>query len=345
MIAIDAMGGDYAPHAMVLGSLPAARSGIALQLYGNQELLEKLLNEADESWRSLPITVVDCSEVINMGEEPTRAVRKKDSSLYQAVYAVSRGVAQAVVTAGNSGSALVTSMLVLETIPGITRPAIGTLLPTQTGGTVFCLDLGANVDAKAVFLEQFAYMGHAYVQAMRGIEHPRIALLSNGEEQYKGPANVRQAYELLNNSTLNFIGNIEPNNIFNGHTDVVVSDGFAGNIMLKTIEGTVAALMDWLKRAFNTNLFTKFIGLLCKPIFKKIKKQCDYAQQGGALLLGVKHPVIIAHGCSDARAFEHAVRYAHAVVQKKVIQRFNERFAVAIATRPVPSESQVHSAS
>lgn len=323
MIAIDTMGGDFAPYAIVFGALRAAKQGIPVLLFGNQIHVSTILDQLDNSWQRLPIQIHHCSEVIGMAEEPTRSVlHKKDSSLMRAVQAVAQGTAGAVVSAGNSGAALVAGMVYLGKLPGIFRPALGGFLPTKNG-VVFCIDLGANVDCKAEYLQQFALMGSAYVQLMQGIKNPKIALLSNGTESSKGTKLIQSAHEMLAQSCLEFVGNCEPLDIFNDKADVVVCEGFSGNIMLKSVEATVQIVTQWLKDEGNRSLLGRCVGFFAKPVFKRLKKNIKKAQRGGALLLGVSKPLIIAHGDSGPEAIEEAIVFAHENVTSNFHSKFN----------------------
>ena len=332
MIAIDAMGGDYAPLSIIGGAFKTAIKGIPVQLYGDEERIISFLNQLSSTWQSLPISIVHCSEIVTMQDEPSRAIlRKKDSSLLQAIRAVADGKAQAVVSAGNSGASLVGAIMMLGKLPNILRPAIGGFLPTQKG-SVLCTDLGANVDCKPEFLHQFAIMGNAYVKLVKGIESPRIALLSNGVEPSKGTKLIQQAYEILNNSGLHFIGNCEPQDILNGVADVVVCEGFSGNIMLKAMEATVQVVTQWLKDEGNKSLLGKCIGLLGSPVFKRLKKNIKKAQRGGALLLGVKKPLVIAHGSSNALAIEDAIMFAHNISSGDFCNKYNGIVAQLLQT-------------
>ena len=323
MIAVDAMGGDFAPTVTIQGAYNAARKGIRIALYGQEVIMVDILNKIDPQWHTLSIELIDCPDVVEMADEPTRSVLKKNSSLMRALQAVKHQQAQAVVTAGNSGAAVVGSILVFERVKGITRPALGTFLPTKKG-SLFVIDIGANVDCKPEYLQQFACMGHLFVQQHKGIKNPRIGLLSNGQERGKGSYATKQAYYLLEQSSLNFVGNIESREVFNDATDVLVCDGFVGNILLKAVQGTSTALTEWIKESFNQSFFGRVVGGLSKPFFKKLKNSVDYQQTGGALLLGVNYPLIIAHGCSNAMAFENAIIFAHKVVNQQMIQQFND---------------------
>ncbi len=332
MIAVDAMGGDYAPQEAVKGALTAAKSGIPLVLFGNQEKIISLLTDYCPRWRSLPIQLVHCSDVIGMDEDPIRAVlRKKDSSIIRALYAVQSGSVDAFVSAGNSGAVMAAASIIVGRVPGVLRPAIGGFLPTHTG-SFFCLDLGANPDCKPENLVQFAYMGHAYVRLIKEIAQPKIALLSNGHESYKGSLLEKEAFSLLEKTSLQFMGNIESRDVFSGRVDVVVTDGFTGNVLLKGIQGTAQAVMDWMKDESARSLWSRLLLLLSWPILARIKKRIDYARTGGALLLGVTKPVIIAHGSSKAQAITQAIIFAHKTVQQKILPTFNESLKSLLIT-------------
>jgi glycerol-3-phosphate acyltransferase PlsX len=281
-----------------------------------------LLKGHEPSWQMLPINIVHCSEEISMSAEPSRSVFKmENSSLVQAVKAVRDDVAHAVISAGNSGAALVAGMMHIGKIPGILRPAIGGFLPTRQN-SVFCIDLGANVDPKPEYLKQFALMGYAYVRLTKGIEKPRIALLANGTEPSKGTRLIQQVHALLASSSLPFVGNCEPYDILNDCADVIVCEGFSGNVMLKSLEATIHVVTQWLKDEGNKTLLGQCVGFFGSPIFRRLKKNIKKAQRGGALLLGLQKPMIIAHGSSDGEAIEDAITFAHNVA----IQDFNKAF-------------------
>lgn len=325
MIAVDAMGGDRAPQAIVQGAITAAQSGIPILLCGDQDQLASLLTSYAPSWQSLPIEIQHAPQVIAMEDEPTKAVKKKsESSLVQAMKAVRSGRATAFVSAGNSGAVLIASILFIGRMPGILRPAIGGFIPTRKK-SIFCLDLGANVDCKAAYLYQFALLGHAYVRLIRGIEKPRVALLSNGHEPYKGSAEIKKVFDYLSKSSLHFVGNLEPRDMFHDHADILVCDGFAGNVMLKSIQGAAHALFTWIKDESTQSSWFKQVMLWGnKPLFERIKSKMDYATTGGALLLGVQHPVVLAHGRSDARAITNAIRFAQQVVDNNYVPILQE---------------------
>ena len=324
MIAVDAMGGDFAPHSVVQGALQAARKNIKVGLYGDQVQLFSLLYELDLNWEQLPIEVIHCSQVIEMTDQASRSIlQKKDSSLVRALVDVQQEKAHAVVSAGNSGAALVGGTLILGRVPGIERPAIGNFLPNMQDGSTFCIDLGANVDCKPEQLVQFAIMGHVYTKMVHHIANPRIGLLSNGHEPYKGSQLIKKTYCLLEQSPdLNFIGNVEPTDLFSGRADVLVSDGFSGNIMLKTAEGTSAALKYWLRQEYSASWWGKFLGFFGRTLFARIRSRLDYERQGGALLLGIRSPLVVAHGCSNAQAITNAIKFAHKKVKTAFISRF-----------------------
>lgn len=330
MIAVDAMGGDFAPQVVVQGALQAARfHGVSIHLFGDKESLESCLDAIWKSWRTLPIIITHCSQRLEMADEPSRSVlQKKDSSLVKAVQAVAENQCGAVVSAGNSGAMLVASTLLIGRIPGILRPAIGSFIPAQKR-PFFCLDLGANVDCKPEYLEQFAYMGHAYVSGITETKKPRVALLSNGHEPYKGSDCVKKVYDLLQNAQIDFVGNKEARDIFDGSVDVVVCDGFAGNVLLKTAQGVVKTFLEWLSQEASQSILARLMLTVSYPIIKRLKTRADYSSIGGAILLGVQKPVIIAHGSSNAKAIMQAILFAQKAVEEKHIERFKNQFDTA----------------
>jgi len=337
MIAVDAMGGDHAPREAVKGALAAAEDGVPLVLFGKKDVLVSLLSEHNSQWHTLPIKVVHCSEVIDMGDNPIKSImRKKDSSLMRGMHAVQEGEAHAFVSAGNSGAVVAAATIIVGRVEGVLRPAIGSFLPTNTGSSLFCLDLGANPDCKPEYLVQFAYMGMAYVRLKKHIAQPRIALLSNGHESCKGSQLVRSTYELLEKEQIHFVGNIESRDIFSDKTDVVITDGFTGNVLLKGIQGTANSVLEWMKEEARRSLWSRIMLACSWPILSRIKKRIDYARTGGALLLGVKNPVIIAHGSSKAIAIKQAIMLAHSTVQNKILPTFNESLKKIIAQSSLP---------
>lgn len=333
MIAVDAMGGDFAPQAVVMGALDVARChAIPVALFGDEKQIVSLLDQADRNWRKLSISIIHCSQLIAMHDEPGRAVlQKRDASLVRAVQAVVDGSAQAVVSAGHSGAMLVASTLLIGRTKGVLRPAIGGFIPT-VNGSLFCIDLGGNTDCKPEYLEQFAYMGHVYVQLMKQIESPRIALLSNGHEAYKGSLAVKEAYDRLSIAPINFVGNKEAREIFDDSADVLVCDGFVGNVMLKTAQGAARTIMKWLSDEAARSWISKIMLLASAPLLKRLKEKMDYARVGGAFLLGVQKPVVIAHGSSSSTAIAQAIMMAHAAVLDDRISRFNEQVSFFLNT-------------
>ena len=326
MVAVDAMGGDFAPEAIVVGSYNAAKRNTPVVLFGDEKKIIAILQKCDNLWQQLSIKIVHCDSVIKMDDIPTKEIlKKKDSSLVRAVNSVVNGDCKAFVSAGNSGAILVAGTLISGRIKGVLRPAIGEFLPGRNG-PVFFMDLGANVDCKPEHLEQFAAMGHAYVSLQKNIFRPKIALLSNGHEPCKGCVVVKQAHCLLKKSKLNFIGNIESRTALEKNcADVVVCDGFSGNVLLKSVQGVAKTLAHWLKQEHKSSFFSKIAYLFNASIYKRLMKRMDYSTKGGALLLGVNHPIIIAHGCSKDRAITNAILFAHDVVKQKIIEKFSKK--------------------
>jgi len=308
-IALDAMGGDYAPQVEIEGAIQAATElNISLTLVGNKEIIESELEKRGAT--HLPITVQNATEVVAMHESPSTAVRKKkDSSIRVAFDLVRRGEADAAVSAGNSGATMATAMFALKRLAGVDRPAIATVMPTLRGKAVV-LDVGGNVDCKPAHLAQFAVMGEVYAKHVLGIGNPRVGLLSNGSEEEKGTDTTRQAHAMLKNSSLNYVGYIEGRDIYNGSIDVVTCDGFVGNVVLKTSEGLADAMGRMLKEEMNKSFLAKVGYLLAKKSFKELKKRVDYSEYGGAPLLGIDGVGFICHGGSNAKAIKNAIRYA-----------------------------------
>ncbi len=314
-ISIDAMGGDNAPHEIVKGAYEAleAFDDLNIILYGDESKLESLVTKHDR------LTVVHTDEVIEGTDEPVRAIRrKKNSSMVKMAESVKNGEADACVSAGNTGALMAAGLFVVGRIDQVDRPALAPTLPTIDGKGFVMLDLGANSDAKPEHLQQFAVMGSVYAEKVRGIKNPRVGLLNIGTEDKKGNELTKAAFLLLKETPVNFIGNVESRDLLNGVADVVVTDGFTGNMVLKTIEGTAAAMFTLLKEAFNTSTKTKISALLVKDQLKGIKNKLDYSEYGGAGLFGLKAPVIKAHGSSNSRAIFHAIRQARTMVENNV---------------------------
>jgi len=322
-IVLDAMGGDHAPPVAVEGGVWAAREyGIEVILVGREEDVQRELARYDTSGLSLPI--VHASQVIEMEEHPAAAVKaKQDSSMVVGMGLIKRGEADAFVSAGNSGGVMAAALFSLGRIRGIKRPALSTVYPT-TPGLCFMLDVGANTDCKPEYLFQFAYMGVAYAERVLGIANPRVGIVSNGEEEGKGSILVQEAYQLLKKSGLNFIGNVEGKDIPAGMADVVVTDGFTGNVIGKLSEGLAASLLSVIKEEIKKSPIATVGALLSRPAFDKVKKRLDYAEFGGAPLLGVDGVVIVAHGRSNAKAIKNAVRVAKQAVEGGMLAAIKE---------------------
>lgn len=316
-IAIDVMGGDHAPKQPVLGAMKAVREfpDIEMILVGNEkEINEHLINNER-------ISIVHTEEKILGTDEPVRAVRrKKNASLVLAAQLVKDGEADACISAGNTGALMAAGLFVVGRIDGIDRPALAPTLPTIDGGGFVLLDVGANSDAKPEHLVQYAIMGSIYAQKVRRIANPRVALLNIGSEEKKGNELTKQAYGLLKDAKINFTGNVEARDLLNGAADVVVTDGFTGNMVLKTIEGTAMSVFSMLKVGLMSNTKSKLAAAMLKPQFKAIKNQMDYSEYGGAGLFGLKAPVIKAHGSSDDHAIYNAIRQTRDMVNHQVVQ-------------------------
>ncbi len=310
-IAIDAMGGDHSPTSELEGALQAARDlGVGIVLVGPEGLLRNGLREM--GWTNEPIEIVNATEVIAMTDDVARSVRrKKDSTIRVSIDLLRSGKVDAVVSAGNTGAVMMTAALWLGTLEGVERPALATILPTLNGAGTVLLDVGANADCKPAFLEQFAVMGSLYAEKILNRPRPRVALLSIGEEDTKGNELVRETHKLLRSvEGINFVGNVEGKDLYVGDADVIVCDGFTGNVVLKTSEGLIDAMQRMLKEEMMRRLDTKAGAVLVRPAFQAFKKRLDYAEYGGAPLLGAKGTVIICHGRSNAKAIRNAVRAA-----------------------------------
>ncbi len=315
-IAVDAMGGDRAPGAVVEGALLAANElGIEVLLVGQKDAVEQALARC--STNSPSIEVVPASQTVTMDESPSTALRKKDSSMKVAFELMKRGAVQAVVSAGNSGAMMATGMFVLGNLPQVERPAILVVIPTLGKGTVV-IDAGANVDCKPRHLLQFGLMGSIYAERVLGIARPRVGVLSNGEEEGKGNDLTRAASEQLSSTPLNYIGYVEGRDICDGEVDVVVCDGFTGNVTLKTMEGVASFIVGVLKDAFRQTLMSRLGYLLSRKSLLKAYNRLDHAEYGGAPLLGLNGVAIIAHGGSGPKAIKNAIRVAKETVSHDV---------------------------
>ncbi|MBN2233119.1 MAG: phosphate acyltransferase PlsX [Deltaproteobacteria bacterium] len=316
-IAVDAMGGDHAPEEIVAGAVDAAREyNLKVILVGYRERIEHELSR--HNVRDLPIYIQHASEVVNMDESPSKALRrKKDSSLRVSVDLVRDGRAQGAVSAGNSGAAMAVAMFSMKKLEHIDRPAIVAHIPTLTGTTAL-LDVGGNVDCKPLHLAQFAVMGSVYATYLLHKTTPRVGLLSNGEEESKGTDTTRETDRLLRTSSLNYIGYVEGRDIFPGEVDVVVCDGFVGNIVLKASEGLAAAMTGRLKQELAATPIRRLGAVLSRGAFRNLAKAVDYAEYGGAPLLGVNGNCFIAHGSSCRRAIKNAIRASAEFASRKV---------------------------
>lgn len=311
VIAVDALGGDRGPLIPVEAALNVARSGTAITLVGD----EGVLRDAAARFGGLPrnVEIVHAPEAIAMDEKPSQAVRKKrGASIVVASRLVAEGRADAVVSAGNSGAAMAAGLFELGRIPGVQRPALASAFPTKQQPAVV-LDLGANVEPTPIQLAQFAILGEAYARAVLHRERPRVAILTNGSEEVKGSDLTRAAHELLGRSTIHYVGYCEGRDIFTGDLDVIVTDGFTGNVLLKTLEGFVVAVRDILEREIRGSITASAGALLMRNIFGTVKRKLDYEEAGGAPLLGLQRSSIVAHGASSVKALEHAIRAASAL--------------------------------
>lgn len=309
-ICIDAMGGDAAPAVEVEGAVLAAREyGVRTVLVGDEQVLRAELSGHDAE--ALPVDIVHASEVITMEDTAGKALRqKRDSSVRVAARLVRDGAAHGLISAGNTGAAMAISKVVMGVLPGVSRPALAQVFPTLEGTWAVLIDVGANVDCDAELLAEFATMGEVYSRVIFHRENPRVGLLSIGEEAHKGNEQTRRALPLLQRLPLNFVGNVEGRDIYSGHVDVVVCDGFVGNVALKVSEGLVKAIGAMLRESLEANLTRKMGYVLARNAFEDFRKRVDYSEYGGAPLLGVKGVCIICHGNSNANAIKNAVRVA-----------------------------------
>ncbi|MCL4318804.1 MAG: phosphate acyltransferase PlsX [Firmicutes bacterium] len=324
-IAVDAMGGDHAPSAPVMGSLEAIQriEDLEVVLVGDHDRITSL-------WKNIPrstrLHVHHAPEVIGMGEAPVQAVRRKpDSSMVQAMRLVQSGKADAVISAGNTGALMTAGLFVVGRMSGIERPALSALLPVMKGWGLLLLDVGANLDPKPFQLVQYGIMGAYYCQEVYGLDNPRVGLLNVGEEPRKGTPLVRETYERLERSGLNFVGNIEARELLQGRADIVVADGFSGNIALKLTEGVARDLMGEFKTLLMENFKTKLAAYFLKDGLMALKKRMDYQEYGGAPLLGLDQIVYKVHGSSQSTAFNSAIQVANNYCQKNTQDRLRER--------------------
>ncbi len=328
VIALDAMGSDRAPKPEIEGTIHAARHyGVHVVLVGREPLIRAELGRIPAA-ASLPIQVVHASEVIAMEDKAVQAVRaKRDSSLRVGLRLVREGKASGFVTAGNTGAAMATAKMVLGGLPGVDRPALAAVIPTAVGTVAILLDVGANVDCKPQNLEQFAVMGEIYFRSMFGTRRPRVGLLSIGQEEGKGNDLTREAFPLLKQLPLNFIGNVEGRDLYNGKVDVIVADGFVGNVALKTSEGVANLVRATLKESLKATITRQVGYLLSRSAFADFKKRLDHTEYGGAPLLGVKGVCFITHGSSNANAIKNAIRVAAEFAELRINDKIEKELA------------------
>jgi glycerol-3-phosphate acyltransferase PlsX len=316
-IAIDAMGGDHAPKIVVEGALAAAKEwkDVQIILVGNSAAIEAHLTERPDN-----LTIRHAEEVIEAEDEPVKAVRrKKDASMVVAGRLVREKEAEAMISAGNTGALMTTGLLVVGRIPGIERPALAPMIPTMDGHGVLALDLGANMDATPEQLIQYAIMGSIYRSKVHGVDKPRVGLLNVGTESTKGNELTKAAYPLLEQAPIYFVGNVESSQVLRAQCDVIVCDGFAGNIMLKSIEGAASTIFSALKQEFTKTIFTKLAAAVLKPGLTQFRKKLDYNEHGAAPFLGIDGLVLKSHGSSDANAIKNAVRQARIALQNDLV--------------------------
>jgi glycerol-3-phosphate acyltransferase PlsX len=328
-IALDAMGGDFGPEVVAPAALDylGKRKDVTLILVGRREAILPHLGGVREGGN---LRIHHASQTVEMDELPSKALRsKKDSSMRVAIDLVKSGDADACVSAGNTGALMATARFVLKTLPHIDRPAIMTAVPS-VGGQTHMLDLGANVDCSAAHLFQFAVMGSELIRAIQGIASPKVGLLNIGAEEIKGNDQVRQAHELLSGSGLNYVGYVEGDDIYLGSVDLVVSDGFVGNVALKTSEGVAKLLAQRLRSHFSRNLATRLAGLIALPVLKGFRREVDPRRYNGASLLGLRGIVIKSHGGADVLSFENAIHIAEQEIHSNVPERIEHRVSALL---------------
>src|SRR5579863_6728668 len=338
VIALDAMGSDRRPKPEIEGAIQAARHyDVHILLIGPEAALRAELARYPSA-AGLPINVVHASEVIGMEDKAVQAVRaKRDSSMRVGLRLVRDGRASGFITAGNTGAAMATAKMVLGAIPGVDRPALAAVFPTAIGTIASLLDVGANVDSKPHNLEQFAVMGEIYFRTLFGTKRPRVGLLSIGEEETKGNVLTRESFQLLKRLPLNFVGNVEGRDLFNGHVDVIVADGFVGNVALKISEGVANLVRTVLKESLKATITRQVGYMLSRSAFSDFKKRLDHTEYGGAPLLGLKGVCIITHGSSNANAIKNAVRVAAEFAERRI----NESIERGLADlRPAAVEAE-----
>ncbi|MGA7222531.1 MAG: phosphate acyltransferase PlsX [Candidatus Acidiferrales bacterium] len=330
-IALDAMGGDHAPRAEVEGAILAARElGVRILLVGHEAVVRQELHR--HGHRGLPIEIVNATDVITMSDSPSQAFRrKKESSVHVAARLVRDGKAEALVSMGNTGAVMTVARFVLGTLAAVDRPALAAAFPNMKEKVTVILDVGANVDSKPEQIEQFAVMGEIYYRTIWGTKRPRVALLSIGEEEMKGNDLVREAAARLKQLHLNFVGNVEGRDVFRGDVDVIVCDGFIGNIALKISEGLVEHIGGMLKKAIKSSLKSQVGYVLSKDAFDSFRKRTDSSEYGGAPLLGVRGITIIGHGRSNPNAIKNAIRVASELCRARFNEKIEQELSAAAA--------------
>jgi len=321
-VVLDAMGSDQAPRPEIEGALRAVRDwGIAVTLVGPEAVLREHLRRLGGSSEAL-LEIVHATEVIAPDEPVAHALRKKrDSTIHVGLRLVQEGQGYAFVSAGNTGAIMAAAKMILKTLGPIDRPALAAVLPTFAGSRAILIDVGANAECRPVHLVQFAIMGDIYARLILGIASPRIGLVSIGEEEAKGNELTREAHKYLERSGLNFVGNVEGQNIYMGDVDVIVCDGFTGNVILKTSEGVFDLLRAGLRQELQSTIRTRLGAWLARPAFDRFRRRFDYFESGGAPLLGVRHVCVICHGRSDGRAIKNALRIAQELVERRALDR------------------------
>jgi glycerol-3-phosphate acyltransferase PlsX len=350
IVAVDAMGSDRAPKPEVEGAILACRNhDVSVLLVGREaQIREELDREIAKhpTVRNLPIEIVQASEVIGMSEKAATAVRsKRDSSMRVGLRLAREGRAAGFVTAGNTGAAMATAKMVLGALPGVDRPALAAVFPTSAGKAAILLDVGANVDCKPQNLEQFAIMGEIYSRSIFGMAKPRVGLLSIGEEEGKGNDLTREAYVLLRQLPLNFAGNVEGRDLYNGNIDVIVCDGFIGNVALKVSEGLVNTVRYLLKESLKSTISSQVGFLLSRRAFEDFKKRLDYAEYGGAPLLGIKGVCIVGHGSSNSNAMKNAIRVAAQFAETRINDKIEKGLSSLRPRRDPPPTTGLASGS
>ena len=322
-VALDAMGGDYSPQNPVKSAAEMSREGIDIVLVGDESVIK---NELDNlNFNAKKIEIVHAPEVVEMGENPLMALKNKKKSSIRVAYDLHKsGDVHSVVSAGNSGAMLAIGKFVLKTVKGVDRPCISALLPSLKD-KVLLLDAGANMDCKPSHLLQFALLGDVYTEHIFGKKNPRVGLLNIGSEEGKGDELTKEAYNLLKDSPLNFIGNVEGKEFFNGDVDIVVTDGFAGNVLLKSVQGAANFLKQLLREEISNSLLSKIGTLFMLQSYKAVKKRTDYAEYGGAPLLGLKGNGIVCHGSSNPAALNFGVKFAQWASETEVVKKMEEK--------------------